>query len=208
MKIVLKPNLPEGKWWSEQAGQVMECDLFDVTMGYRLTDQPQADVEFYVPQVAVQTVIEDDKSIITIGLELLDENCSPERHGAWIDLKTREEIVLKEGQSTYIPLGVKMAIPKGSEGHLLPRSSTFSKFGILMTNSQGIIEDNYGEEWLFPVYATRDVTIPIYARIAQFRSVTTMSYTTMTLTTMEKAGNSHKGLGSTDKKPHELKKLK
>ena len=58
--------------------------------------------------------------------------------------------------------------------HLAPRSSTFKNFGILQTNSVGVVDYSYrgdGDQWRMPVYATRDVTIPKGARICQFRIV-------------------------------------
>ena len=56
----------------------------------------------------------------------------------------------------------------------MPRSSTFKNYGILQTNSVGVVDYSYrgdGDQWRMPVYATRDVTIPKGARICQFRIV-------------------------------------
>ena len=67
-----------------------------------------------------------------------------------------------------------MQLPKGYEGHLAPRSSTFKNYGILQTNSLGIIDNSYcGDEdmWRMPVYATRDTVIEKNDRICQFRIV-------------------------------------
>lgn len=75
-------------------------------------------------------------------------------------------------QSVLIPLGVCMEIPKGYEAIIVPRSSTFKKYGVIQTNSEGIIDNSYSsekDEWKFPVLATRDVIIPKGTRIAQFR---------------------------------------
>ena len=54
----------------------------------------------------------------------------------------------------------------------MPRSSTFKNYGILQTNSMGVVDYSYrgdGDEWRMPVYATRDVTIEKGARSCQFR---------------------------------------
>ena len=53
----------------------------------------------------------------------------------WIDLRAAETVELKAGESRYIPLGVAMVLPQGYEAHVLPRSSTFRNYGILMSNS-------------------------------------------------------------------------
>ena len=91
--------------------------------------------------------------------------------GDWIDLCTRELVELKKGDFCIIPLGVAMELPKGYTAYVLPRSSTFKRYGILMANSVGVIDGSYcgdNDEWGFPAYATQDVVIPKHTRIAQF----------------------------------------
>ncbi len=90
----------------------------------------------------------------------------------WIDLRASERVELKEVEFQLIPLGVAMQLPDGYEGHLVPRSSTFRTYGILQTNSCGVIDGSYcGDEdmWRMPVYATRDTVIEKNDRICQFR---------------------------------------
>lgn len=92
--------------------------------------------------------------------------------GDWIDLYCAEETVLHAGESTYISQGVSMILPEGYEAIVAPRSSTFKRYGILQSNSLGIIDSSYcGDDdiWKMPVYATRNITIPRGARICQFR---------------------------------------
>lgn len=129
------------------------------------------------------------------------EGCFPQEFevGDWFDLCTAEEIKLDAPQAnkmhirskgknpsqelrtrdvdfdwTLIPLGVAMEMPIGTECHLLPRSSTFKKYGLMQTNSEGIIDRSFAsdkDEWKLPVVATRKVTIPKGTRIAQFRLI-------------------------------------
>lgn len=90
----------------------------------------------------------------------------------WIDLRCSEEIVMKKGEFRLIPLGVAMELPEGYEAHLVPRSSTFKNFGIIQTNSCGIVDGSYcGDEdmWRMPALAVRDTVIHVNERIAQFR---------------------------------------
>ncbi len=90
----------------------------------------------------------------------------------WIDLRSSITIHLKAGCSYMIPLGVAMEIPKGYEAHIVPRSSTFKNYGIIQTNSVGIIDNSYSgddDQWYLPVYATKDTTIHFNDRICQFR---------------------------------------
>ena len=90
----------------------------------------------------------------------------------WIDLRAAETVTLHTGEFRLIPLGVAIALPEGYEAHLVPRSSTFKNYGILQTNSMGVVDCTYrgnGDQWYMPAYATRDVTIEQNARICQFR---------------------------------------
>lgn len=90
----------------------------------------------------------------------------------WIDLRAAETVTLKAGEFRLIPLGVAIALPAGYEAHIVPRSSMFKTYGILQTNSMGVVDNTYcgdGDQWRFPAYATRDVTVEKGARICQFR---------------------------------------
>ena len=92
----------------------------------------------------------------------------------WIDLRCAERTELKAGYFALIPLGVAMELPEGYEAHVVPRSSTFKTWGIIQTNSMGIIDHSYcgdNDQWRMPVYATRDTVIELGDRICQFRIV-------------------------------------
>lgn len=94
--------------------------------------------------------------------------------GDWIDLRCAKETILKAGDFSLIPLGVAMQLPKGYEALVVPRSSTFKHFGIIQTNSMGVIDESYcgdNDQWHFPTYALRDTVIHVNDRICQFRIV-------------------------------------
>lgn len=94
--------------------------------------------------------------------------------GDWIDLRAAEDTILKMGEFKLIPLGVAMELPKGYEAHIVPRSSTYKKFGIIQTNHQAVIDESYcgdNDQWLYPAYALRDTEIHKGDRICQFRIV-------------------------------------
>lgn len=119
--------------------------------------------------------------------------------GDWIDLRAAKEIVLKEGEVVCIPLGVAMELPKGYEAHVAPRSSTLKNFGIIQTNSVGIIDESYkgdGDEWAMPVLAVRDTVIHKNDRICQFRIVEKMP--SVVIEEVQSLGNEDRGgFGST-----------
>ena len=90
----------------------------------------------------------------------------------WIDLRAAERVELRAGEFRRIPLGVAMQLPEGYEAHIAPRGSTFLNYGILQTNSVGVVDNTYcGDDdmWQMPVYATRDAVIEKNDRICQFR---------------------------------------
>ena len=92
--------------------------------------------------------------------------------GDWIDLRAAETTILHKGDFKLISLGVSMKLPEGYEAHLVPRSSTFKKWGVLQTNSMGVIDNSYSgtnDIWRFPALAMRDTIINKNDRICQFR---------------------------------------
>lgn len=108
--------------------------------------------------------------------------------GDWIDLRAAETIEMKapfantltknrtirnvEFDFQLIPLGVAMKLPKGFEAVVLPRSSTYKKYKIMLANSQGVIDQTYcgnNDQWFMPVVAFDNTVINEGDRICQFR---------------------------------------
>lgn len=113
--------------------------------------------------------------------------------GDWIDLRASETHRFKAPQAgilkevkgeklrdvkfdTYLmPLGVAMKAPDGYEFILNPRSSMPFGFGVILGNSQGVIDggpEGYNsntDEWKAALIAIRATTINKNERICQFR---------------------------------------
>lgn len=129
---------------------------------------------------------------LKIKVKVLVDGCTPIiiDKGDWIDLKAAEDVELHqphanilhktvkgayrdvEINSALIPLGVAMQLPKGFEGYLLPRSSSYKNYGFIITNSKGIIDQTYcgdHDEWKLPIVSLKPTTIHKGDRIAQFR---------------------------------------
>lgn len=90
----------------------------------------------------------------------------------WIDLRSAENVKMKQGEFRLVSLGVSMQLPKGYEAVIVPRSSTYKNFGIIQTNHMGVIDESYcGDKdiWRMPVLAMRDTQIQVNDRICQFR---------------------------------------
>lgn len=123
-------------------------------------------------------------------------------HGDWVDLYTEETVSLSKGDFELISLGVAMELPAGYEAIVAPRSSTFKKYGILMANSIGIIDNSYcgpDDIWNFPAYATRDIEIPKHSRICQFRIQKKASFCFQTVQELRNTNRGGIGEGTGDK---------
>jgi dUTP pyrophosphatase len=122
-------------------------------------------------------------------------------NGDFVDLRCAEDVDLKAGEFAYINLGLCIKLPDGFWGQVVPRSSTFKKYGIIQTNSFGVIDESYcGEEdvWMMPVYAVRDTHIDFDTRLCQFRIVRKQPFTIETVDHLN--DESRGGFGSTGEK--------
>ena len=117
-----------------------------------------------------------------IRIKLLTEGCEPVVHenGNAYDLVSAQTIALHQPsidgnkcsfEAQLIPLGLAMELPKGCIANVRPRSSTYKKWGVLMANSVGLIDETYcgdSDEWKMSVVAFKDTTIQKGDRICQF----------------------------------------
>ena len=119
--------------------------------------------------------------------------------GDWVDLRAAEDMVLRPRGIYRIPLGISVELPEGYEAHVAPRSSTFKNWGIIQTNSVGIIDNSYcgdNDIWMMPVYATRFTKIHKNDRICQFRII--RKQPEIVFETVDHLGNEDRGgFGST-----------
>ena len=119
--------------------------------------------------------------------------------GDWVDLRAAQDMKLWDGYSYLIPLGISVELPEGYEAHVAPRSSTFKNWGIIQTNSVGVIDNSYcgdNDIWMMPVYATRFAEIKKNDRICQFRIVEKQPH--LEFETVDHLGNEDRGgFGST-----------
>lgn len=99
-----------------------------------------------------------------------------------------------EGDVIVVDMGFAMELPEGKEGYLLPRSSTFKNTGLMLTNSQGIIDTNYcgdSDSWLGMLYATREGHIDVGDRLLQMRIQDAMEL--IDFEEVEHLGNENRG---------------
>lgn len=106
--------------------------------------------------------------------------------GDWIDLRASASYHLDAPKATtlkqadrkvvfdshLLSLGIAMQLPKGFEAVVLPRSSTFKNFDVILANSEGVIDNSYSgdnDEWRFNAIAFDETIINEGDRICQFR---------------------------------------
>jgi dUTP pyrophosphatase len=75
-----------------------------------------------------------------IKIKYHNNKCKIESFGNWLDLKSAENVKLEFSQHKLISLGVSMKLPKYYQANIVPRSSTYTKFGLIQANHIGIID--------------------------------------------------------------------
>ena len=96
---------------------------------------------------------------MNVEIKYLEDATRMERieKGNWIDVYAYQDVFVPYMERKMVNLGFALNMPEGYEGHLVPRSSTHKTWGIIMTNSMGIIDDTYkgdNDIWHFPALST------------------------------------------------------
>ena len=144
---------------------------------------------------------------VTIPVKYFDQTIEKIKDiaiGDWIDLRAGKDVTLGKFEFALIPLNIAMELPEGYEAHIVPRSSTFKNWGIIQTNSMGVIDNSYAgddDQWLFPALSiTGDTHIKKGDRICQFKIVKKMDKENFQFETVEKLSSANRGgFGSTGK---------
>lgn len=83
------------------------------------------------------------------------------KKGNWIDVRANETVFIPLGENRNIHLGFAMQLPEGYEGYLVPRSSAYSRWGIIQGNHIGIFDTSYcgdNDEWMMNAVCVKAVT--------------------------------------------------
>ena len=90
----------------------------------------------------------------------------------WHDVDSKESITYSKDDVLVFKLGFAINLPKGKELHILPRSGTFRKYGLILTNSMGIGDDTFignEDEYMAVMYATRNGSVKVGDRLVQIK---------------------------------------
>jgi dUTP pyrophosphatase len=103
---------------------------------------------------------------------------------------------------TLVPSGIAVEIPVGYVGLVFPRSSTYTRWGIQLSNSVGVIDSDFRGEIQFSFVKTKEVTesyIPRGTRIAQLVIVPFVAANVVEVEELSKTERGEGGYGSTGK---------
>ena len=126
---------------------------------------------------------------------------SAEAAGADLYACLDADVVIKPGESVFIPTGLAMEVPKGCAGLIYARSGLACKRGLAPANKVGVVDSDYRGEFMIVLHnhGTESQTIAHGERIAQLviTPVLTPSYEEVSeLSDTVRAGS---GFGSTGK---------
>ncbi len=115
---------------------------------------------------------------------------------AGMDLRAREGTVIKAGGGrAIVPCGIRIAIPEGCAGFVLPRSGLARDHGITCLNTPGLVDSGYRGEIMVLLINTdpsEDFTIERGERIAQ---LVIQRHETVTFDVVDELDDSERGGG-------------
>ncbi|MBT5147951.1 MAG: dUTP diphosphatase [Flavobacteriales bacterium] len=107
--------------------------------------------------------------VVNLSSHELPKYSTNESAGLDLRAELQSPIVLKPGQRSLIPTGLKIALPTGYEAQVRPRSGLAYKHGITVLNSPGTIDADYrGDVGVILInHGSEPFTIENGERIAQ-----------------------------------------
>lgn len=117
------------------------------------------------------------------------------------DLRSKTKLFIVPGEITLISTGLKVSIPEGHYGMVLPRSSLCNKKDLMMANSVGIIDSDYRGDIKVPMrnIGGENVIIEEGERIAQLVIVPFVKATYIEVDELNETVRGEGGFGHTGK---------
>ncbi len=110
-----------------------------------------------------------------------------------------DPVTIAPGQRAPIPTGLAIALPPGHELQIRPRSGLALRYGIVLLNSPGTIDEDYRGEVAVIVLNTGDAPFVVERgmRIAQAVLAPVLRATWQTVETLDSTERASGGFGST-----------
>jgi dUTP pyrophosphatase len=120
---------------------------------------------------------------------------------AGLDLFSIEHLVIKKGHRALVKTGIAIALPKGYEAQVRPRSGLAIKHGITVLNTPGTIDAGYrGEVGVILInHSTDDFLVEKHAKIAQIVVKKVEAVTLKKVSNLDKTSRGAGGFGSSGK---------
>jgi dUTP pyrophosphatase len=131
------------------------------------------------------------------GLAVLPQYASPGAAGMDLRAAIDGAITLAPGERIAVPTGIAIALPRGHEAQVRPRSGLARKHGIGMVNAPGTIDEDYrGEVQVLLVNLGREAyVIEPGDRIAQLVVAAVTRVRAELVQTVEELGTTERGSG-------------
>lgn len=132
----------------------------------------------------------------------LPEYATPDSAGMDLLAAVKEELVILPHERALIKTGISIALPKGYEAQVRPRSGLALKHGVTVLNAPGTIDADYrGEVGVILINHSDDpFTITHGMRIAQLIIAPYVRATWEQVDTLEESSRGANGFGSTGTK--------
>jgi dUTP pyrophosphatase len=151
-----------------------------------------------------KTTTDEEEGTMEIRIEMIDsdpEFKAPRRahpHDGAVDLSSREDFVLEPGERRIVPTGVKVAVPVGYGGFVVPRSGLAAKHGISVVNAPGLVDAGYrGEVKVILVNLGQEpVEFLRGERIAQLAFIPVLTWDLVVVDELDETARGDGGFGS------------
>lgn len=124
---------------------------------------------------------------------------SEEAAGVDLPAAVDTDLTLKPGERALVPTGLAMAMPKGYEAQVRPRSGLSIKHGISVVNAPGTIDSDYRGEVRVPLInlGQEDFVVERGMRIAQMVFTPVVQATFIEVAELDETDRGTGGFGST-----------
>lgn len=121
---------------------------------------------------------------------------------AGLDLRAAEAFTLRPGERALVPTGIAIALPKGFEAQVRPRSGLAVKHGVTVLNAPGTIDADYRGEIKVPMinHGSEEFAIARGDRIAQMVIAPLTIATLIEVDSLEETERGSGGFGSSGQK--------
>ena len=99
---------------------------------------------------AIERAVDSTKRVYNIPIQKLSEDAKLPAYAhltdSGLDVYALEDITINPGEIKLIPIGIKVALPKGTELQVRPKSGLSLKSHLRVANAPGTIDEGYKDE--------------------------------------------------------------